>query len=212
TLPEIKRIEVLKGPASAVYGFNAFDGVVNIITKSAEEMKGTTFQFGGGEFGTITAAAIESGSIGKLGYRLSAGRDQSNQWGNRSALAFRTHKFNLQTEYQLPKESRVRLSGGLVDANRFEGPITNLEVLSTPFTQGYADVAYERPNFFLRGWWNKYNISPEFITHPTLARFLQETGKDGSSRIDFVGNSYNIEAQHSIELGSTNRLIYGVNY
>ena len=38
TLPEIKRIEVLKGPASSVYGFNAFDGVVNIITKSPEEM------------------------------------------------------------------------------------------------------------------------------------------------------------------------------
>ena len=34
TLPEIKRIEVLKGPASAIYGFNAFDGVINIITKS----------------------------------------------------------------------------------------------------------------------------------------------------------------------------------
>jgi outer membrane receptor for ferrienterochelin and colicin len=34
TLPEIKRIEVLKGPASAAWGFNAFDGVVNIITKS----------------------------------------------------------------------------------------------------------------------------------------------------------------------------------
>jgi iron complex outermembrane receptor protein len=212
TLPEIKRIEVLKGPASAVYGFNAFDGVVNIITKSPEEMKGTTLQFGGGEFGTITAAAIEAGSIGKLGYRLSAGRDQNNQWGNRNALAFRTHKFNLQTEYQLPSESRVRLSGGLVDANRFEGPITNLEVLSTPFTQGYADVAYERPNFFLRGWWNKYNISPEFITYPVLAPFLQETGKDGSSRIDFVGNSYNVEAQHSVELGSTNRLLYGANY
>jgi len=34
TIQEIKRIEVLKGPASAVWGFNAFDGVVNIITKS----------------------------------------------------------------------------------------------------------------------------------------------------------------------------------
>ncbi len=34
TLPEITRIEVLMGPAWAVLGFNAFDGVVNIITKS----------------------------------------------------------------------------------------------------------------------------------------------------------------------------------
>ena len=52
TMPEIKRIEVLKGPASAIYGFNAFDGVINIITKSPDEMKGTLVQVGGGEFGT----------------------------------------------------------------------------------------------------------------------------------------------------------------
>ena len=45
TLPEIKRIEVLKGPASAVWGFSAFDGVINIITKSPEEMKDTTLGF-----------------------------------------------------------------------------------------------------------------------------------------------------------------------
>lgn len=42
TLLEIKQIEVLKGPVSAVYGFNAFDGVVNIITKAPEDMKETT--------------------------------------------------------------------------------------------------------------------------------------------------------------------------
>lgn len=65
TLPEIKRIEVLKGPASAMYGFNAFDGVINIITKSPEEMKGTTLQFGGGELGTISSAAVHAGTIGK---------------------------------------------------------------------------------------------------------------------------------------------------
>ena len=39
TLPEIKRIEILKGPTSAEWGFDAFDSVINIITKSPEEMK-----------------------------------------------------------------------------------------------------------------------------------------------------------------------------
>ena len=81
TLPEIKRIEVLKGPASSLYGFNAHDGIINIITKSPEEMKGTTLQFGGGEFGTISSAAVHAEKIGKLGYRLSAGHDQSEQIG-----------------------------------------------------------------------------------------------------------------------------------
>jgi iron complex outermembrane receptor protein len=73
TLPEIKRIEVLKGPASVLYGFNAFDGIINIITKSAAEMKGITLQFGGGELGTMSSAAIYAGTVGKFGYRLSVG-------------------------------------------------------------------------------------------------------------------------------------------
>lgn len=40
---EIKRIEVLKGPAAAIYGFNAFDGIVHIITKDPDEMKGDDY-------------------------------------------------------------------------------------------------------------------------------------------------------------------------
>ena len=68
TLPEIKKIEVMKGPSAAIYGFNAYDGVVNIITKSPQEMKantnGTLVQFGGGEFGTIRSTAIQAGTHG----------------------------------------------------------------------------------------------------------------------------------------------------
>ena len=63
-LTEIKRIEVLKGPASAVYGFNAFDGVVNIITKSPEELRGSTLQVAGGGLGTILTNAIHAGTLG----------------------------------------------------------------------------------------------------------------------------------------------------
>ena len=61
TLPEIKKIEVLKGPASALYGFNAFDGIINIITKSPDEIEGTTIQVAGGEFGTFLSTTIDAG-------------------------------------------------------------------------------------------------------------------------------------------------------
>src|SRR6478672_9565200 len=125
TLPEIKRIEVLKGPASVLYGFNAFDGIVNIITKSPAEMKGTTLQFGGGSYGTISSAAIYAGTSGKLGYRLSVGHDQTQQWRNSDALAFRSNKFNVQTDYATSHDSKLRFSGGLVDVNRFDGTVTS---------------------------------------------------------------------------------------
>jgi outer membrane receptor protein involved in Fe transport len=47
---EVKQIEVIRGPASAVWGANALYGVVNVITKSPREMQGTTAVAGFGGF------------------------------------------------------------------------------------------------------------------------------------------------------------------
>jgi iron complex outermembrane recepter protein len=212
TLPEIERIEVLKGPASVLYGFNAFDGVINIITKSSEQMKGTTLQFGGGEYGTISSAAIQGGAIGKLGYRLSIGHDQNQQWQNRNALAFRTNKFNVQTEYALSSESKLLISGGLVDSNRFDGTVvTNVRLTETP-TLAYANAAYERPNFYVRAWWNGYNDTYNLNVSPLLAPFLRITDKDLSPTAVIRANTYNTEAQHAIDLNPADRFTYGFNY
>jgi iron complex outermembrane receptor protein len=49
-LNEIKQVEVIRGPASAVWGANALYGVVNVITKSPREMQGTTAVMGVGGF------------------------------------------------------------------------------------------------------------------------------------------------------------------
>jgi iron complex outermembrane recepter protein len=212
TLPEIKRIEVQKGPASVLYGFNAFDGIINIITKSPEEIKGTTLQFGGGSYGTISSAAIHAGTVGKLGYRLSAGHDQNQEWRNSDALAFRSNKFNAQTEYALSQESKLLVSGGLVDVNRFDGPFAANVVGTSQFTQSYANIAYERPNFFLRSWWYQTNSATDFLTNPLETGLVRLTTPTGSSIASGVGNIYNVEAQHALELGSTNRVSYGVNY
>jgi iron complex outermembrane receptor protein len=48
----ISRIEVIRGPGSAVYGADAFAGTINIITKTAAEQAGTRVALGGGSFGT----------------------------------------------------------------------------------------------------------------------------------------------------------------
>jgi outer membrane receptor protein involved in Fe transport len=60
-LNEIKQVEVIRGPASAVWGANALNGVVNVITKSPREMQGTSAVLG---FGTFDRADGEdSGSL-----------------------------------------------------------------------------------------------------------------------------------------------------
>jgi outer membrane receptor protein involved in Fe transport len=55
-LNEIKQVEVIRGPASAVWGANALYGVVNVITKSPREMQGTSFTLGVGGFDRSTDA------------------------------------------------------------------------------------------------------------------------------------------------------------
>jgi outer membrane receptor for ferrienterochelin and colicin len=212
TLPEIKKIEVLKGPAAALYGFNAFDGIINIITKTPEEMKGTTVQFGGGELGTISSAAIHANKIGDFGYRLSVGRDQNQQWRDRDALAYRSHKFNLQTDYALSSLSKLSLSGGLVDANRFDGPNNDPQISATTPALGYAHVTYERPNFIVRGFWNSVSDTGQFLTNPLLGTLLTLTDRNGNTSAKIRTNTYNIETQHALDVGNSHRVTYGLNY
>jgi iron complex outermembrane recepter protein len=63
-LVDIDRIEVIRGPGGAIWGANAVNGVVNIITKSAADTKGGHLVVGGGteERATITAQYGGAGS------------------------------------------------------------------------------------------------------------------------------------------------------
>ncbi len=54
---EIKQVEVIRGPASAVWGANALYGVVNVISKSPREMQGASGTFGFGGFDRPNADA-----------------------------------------------------------------------------------------------------------------------------------------------------------
>ncbi|MBX3301369.1 MAG: TonB-dependent receptor [Nitrospira sp.] len=213
TLPEIKRIEVQKGPASVLYGFNAFDGIINIITKSPEEMKGATAQFGGGTYGTINSAAVYANRYKKLGFRLSYGHDQTQQWRNGSALAYRDNKFNVHTEYALGGESKLSFSGGLVNANdTTDGFVTSAAVNTGGPSLGFAHVSYEQPNFLIRAFWNSYDIDGPVTTNPLLASFLRFTDQRFNSDRLLRGNTYNIEAQQRIEFANTTHLTIGINY
>ena len=81
-LEDLGRIEVVRGPGSALYGANAFSGVVNIITPAAREVVGTKVSLAGGELGTLRADVRQAGllSAGRLGYRVNIGYNRSDTW------------------------------------------------------------------------------------------------------------------------------------
>ncbi len=78
-LEDIERIEVIRGPGGAVWGANAVNGVINIITKKAEDTHGTLVTGGGGtqaqEFGTLRYGGEIAGSTK---YRVFASYQNNN--------------------------------------------------------------------------------------------------------------------------------------
>ncbi|MEO5822193.1 MAG: TonB-dependent receptor [Vicinamibacteraceae bacterium] len=96
---EIKQIEVIRGPASAVWGANALTGVVNVITKSPRELVGESLLVSVGTFGRDAAGVERSnGSLfsisgshaaapsDRLAYKITAGFATQDALGRPSGL------------------------------------------------------------------------------------------------------------------------------
>lgn len=66
-LYNVKQIEIIRGPGSALFGANAFVGVINIISYTAENFEGSEVSLGGGSFGTQEYSVVSGRTLGKLG-------------------------------------------------------------------------------------------------------------------------------------------------
>ncbi|MCZ2131776.1 MAG: TonB-dependent receptor [Bacteroidetes bacterium] len=79
-MADIKSLEVVRGPGSALYGANAYNGVININTYSPRDVIGTRVSVTGGEYGTFRASVRHAGEIGEnWSYKVNAGYSRQNQ-------------------------------------------------------------------------------------------------------------------------------------
>lgn len=77
-IDQVKKIEVLKGPSSALYGANALGGVINITTKSGSEEPSLTMEMGIGSFKTQDYNLTYRGSTEDLKYNLTVTKKKSD--------------------------------------------------------------------------------------------------------------------------------------
>lgn len=78
-LADVKRVEVIRGPGSSIYGSNAFSGVINILTGPEDNITG-----GVGDFGAKKVLVNKSHSFGdwKLGASLSLFKDDGYHYND----------------------------------------------------------------------------------------------------------------------------------
>jgi TonB-dependent siderophore receptor len=83
---DIERIEVVKGPSSALYGSNAIGGIINIITKDPSPEPEMNFWAEYGEYEQYTGGVSASGSGQKVSYDLDVNYKNSEGWRDHSAI------------------------------------------------------------------------------------------------------------------------------
>ncbi|MFO0777929.1 MAG: TonB-dependent receptor [Nitrospira sp.] len=213
SLMEIKRIEVLKGPASSVYGFNAFDGVVHIITKSPEEMKGTTLQMAGGEVGTLLTNAVHAGTTGNnWSYRISGGHEQTQRWSNRDVPALNGQRIGGIAEYHLSGDGKIRAEAGLTRSNPYNDILNQTATSENHFSQTYALVSYEQSGLLVRGWWNGLFSETNARVYPPLAPLLTLTDRAGRMDQEYSLSTYDAETRYRFSPFKTLNVNIGTNF
>lgn len=87
-LAEIRQIEIVKGPNTALFGFNAAAGVINIITYNPLYDNINTASVAGGTQGFAQGSAVVTGQFGQLGaIRLSGGGFRSDEFSGLQGIA-----------------------------------------------------------------------------------------------------------------------------
>jgi iron complex outermembrane receptor protein len=203
-MPDIERIEVIRGPGAALWGPNAVNGVINIITKSAADTTGTLIRAGGGTEERSFAGLRSGGRVGgdshariyAKHYERDALKDAS---GNDTFNVARLRQFGLRADLVPATGHALRVSGDAYDGGRedlFEAP------------QRAGDVTTSGGNVGLRWDWAAapgsdlsvqayYDHSERFI--PNIV--FSETRDMGE-----------LSVQHHWALSARQRLVYGASY
>jgi iron complex outermembrane receptor protein len=112
-LEEVERIEIIRGPGSALYGANALAGVVNITTRPIGERTSARVHLDAGEVGRTVAWARASTRLGKWGFSLSGAADEMGTFSDPRILARRMWRLRALAEYRWSNSRRLLIDGGI---------------------------------------------------------------------------------------------------
>ena len=111
-LDNVDHIEVLRGPASAVYGTNALGGVVNIITRELPNSGfENTINIGYGSYNTQRYRFHHAGNIGGIQYFAGIGYQKSD--GHRENSNFEAQNYALKVGYQIDPHFNISFNGNI---------------------------------------------------------------------------------------------------
>ena len=170
---DLGRLELIRGPSSALYGGNAFNGVINIQSLPPREIQGTKVTLAGGELNTYRADIRYASANGHWGYKFNIGRFQGDTWSvSRKLLHFEYPGFSIlnneevdllsgpvsstygsaRVDYEYNDESRSTIEAGMTQVEN-EVFVTGIGRVQVPRAmKPWARASYSNNTLFTQIW------------------------------------------------------------
>lgn len=178
-----EKVEVLRGPASLLYGSNAMGGVVNIITRQMnEDGCKTNIRLQGGSYGTVQADGVNRFRQGKFYSVVGAQYQRTN--GHRENSEYEQFGGYVKLGYDFTEHWKAFADANITHFNASNpGPVTApLIDNDSKITRGLASISlsnsYQKTNGTLRAYcdWGHHNIDDGYNVGgtPRTALYLHD--------------------------------------
>ncbi len=211
TMADIERIEVIRGPGAVVWGANAVNGVINIITKSASETRGGMVNIG---FGTHEQPLVEARLGARLGDRVDVRlftkgfrrEPFDKEDGGEAHDAWRNLQAGFRADWQVGSRDDFILDGSVYD-----GEAGCDVILSGYLTPPYTRITEENETF--SGGHLRYRWVRRLSDTSDLAvqAYCDATWRD---LVVLIEDRYTIdvEIKHHVDPVGRHDLVWGAGY
>ena len=209
-LEDMERIEVIRGPGGSVWGANAVNGVINILTKNASETKGVMLVAGGGNLDHGFGTAQYGGSVGNnFDYRVYSQYLNQGQMpsltGQDGGDGWHMLRGGFRADGTLSSKDSLTVQGDMYTGNE-NNPTTTLPSITSPGLID-TDIPVALSGGFIQSIWN-HTFSGRSET--TLMMSYADYERDDQLREG--RETVNIDFQHHISWGSRQDFVWGLGY
>ena len=194
-LEDVDRVEVIRGPGASVWGANAVNGVINVVSRSAQDTQGGLVYGGGGDGHRLMSGARYGGKLGARTYyrvfgsvrsedarRLADGQSAHDSWRGQHGGVRIDHLPDADTHFTWQAEA------------------TGVE---------WANDSITSSNIYTLGRWTRQLAETSSVE---VQAYYDRVYRDSHAQAEVLPQTFDFTVQHNAGLGPRNNMVWGLGY